>query len=73
LKLAQKLLGHSTVDLTASIYTHTSAEQERQAAIALERAIFGDLFPDLFPTGNKTNGRHFSEVEDLPEGFCNYK
>jgi len=56
LKLAQKLLGHSTIDMTAEVYTHTSAEAEREAALAVERAIYGDLFPNLFPTGNKTSG-----------------
>ena len=29
LKLAQKLLGHSTLNMTANVYTHTSAEAER--------------------------------------------
>ncbi len=52
LKLAQKLLGHSTVNMTADVYTHTSAEAEREAAVALEQAIYGDLFPNLFPIGN---------------------
>ena len=31
--------------LAYPIYTHTSAEAERGAAIALERATYGDLFP----------------------------
>jgi integrase len=53
LKLAQKLLGHSTIDMTANVYTHTSDESECEAALAIERAIGGDLFPNLFPTGNK--------------------
>ena len=44
LKLAQKLLGHSNLSTTADIYTHTSAEAERDAALAVERAIYGDLF-----------------------------
>ena len=52
LKLAQKLLGHSTIDMTAEVYTHVSAQAEREAALAVERAIYGDLFPNLFPTGN---------------------
>jgi integrase len=52
LKLAQKLLGHSTVNMTAEVYTHVSAEREREAALALERAIYSDLFPNLFPIGN---------------------
>ena len=47
LKLAQKLLGHSNLSTTADIYTHTSAEAERDAAVAVERAIYGDLFPKL--------------------------
>lgn len=44
LKLAQKLLGHSTIDMTADVYTHTSAEAVREGALAVERAIYGDLF-----------------------------
>ena len=42
---SQKFLGHSTIKMTADIYTHTSAEAEREAALAVERAIYGDLFP----------------------------
>jgi integrase len=55
LKLAQKLLGHSEISTTADIYTHTTDESEREATLALERAIFGDLFPicSLQGTGNK--------------------
>jgi len=45
LKLAQKFLGHSTIKMTADVYTHTSSEAEREAALAVERAIYGDLFP----------------------------
>jgi integrase len=48
LKLAQKFLGHSTIKMTADIYTHTSAEAERDAAIALERAITA-ICSQLFP------------------------
>jgi len=55
LKLAQKLLGHATIDITAGIYTHTTPEEERAGSIALERAIYGDLFPNLFPTGNNSS------------------
>jgi integrase len=44
-KLAQKLLGHSNINMTADVYTHTSQESEREAARAVERAIYGDLFP----------------------------
>src|SRR6266700_4902476 len=29
LKLAQKLLGHATIDMTAKIYIHTTPEEER--------------------------------------------
>jgi hypothetical protein len=38
LKLAQKFLGHSTIKMTADIYTRTTAEAERDTAIAIERA-----------------------------------
>jgi hypothetical protein len=44
LKLVQKLLGHSNLSTTADVYTNTSADADRSAALALERAIFGDLF-----------------------------
>lgn len=53
LKLAQKLLGHSTIDMTANVYTHTTADAEREAALALERAIFGNLFQTVPRTENK--------------------
>jgi integrase len=53
LKLVQKLLGHSTVDMSAKVYTHTSAESEREAALAIERAIYGDLFPVVPNLGNR--------------------
>lgn len=55
LKLAQKLLGHSNIDMTAEVYTHTSAEAEREAALAIERAIYGDLFPVVPNLGNRNN------------------
>ena len=45
LKLTQKFLGHSNVSTTADIYTHTTEAMEREAVVALERAIFGNLFP----------------------------
>lgn len=41
-KLAQKLLGHSLYETTANIYTHSTADQEREAAIAVEQGIFGE-------------------------------
>ncbi len=55
LKLAQKLLGHSNLSTTADIYTHTSAEAERDAALAVERAIYGNLFPIVPKTGNRNS------------------
>lgn len=56
LKLAQKLLGHSNINMTADVYTHTSQESEREAARVMERAIFRDLFPicSSIENGNKT-------------------
>lgn len=45
LKLAQRFLGHADISTTANIYTHPSSESERDAAVAIERVIFGDLFP----------------------------
>jgi site-specific recombinase XerD len=44
LKLVQSLLGHSNLGTTADVYTHISPDANRGAAIALEQAIFGDLF-----------------------------
>jgi hypothetical protein len=40
MKLAQKLLGHTNLVMTANVYTHTYSESERRATIELERAIF---------------------------------
>jgi len=56
LKLAQKLLGHSNINMTADVYTHVSQEAEREAARAVERAVYGDLFPNCSQNanGNKT-------------------
>jgi integrase len=42
MKLAQRLLGHSRFETTANIYTHALEEQEREAAVAVEQAIFGE-------------------------------
>jgi integrase len=53
LKLAQTLLGHSTINMTAEVYTHTSVEAQREAAVAVERAIYGDLFATVRDTANK--------------------
>jgi integrase len=53
LKLAQKLLGHSNINMTADVYTHTSQESEREAARVVERAIYGDLFPNCSSFGNR--------------------
>jgi len=44
LKLAQRLLGHANWSTTADIYTHTQASAEREATLALERAVLGNLF-----------------------------
>jgi len=54
LKLAQRLLGHSEISMTADICPHTTDEVEREAALALERAIFGDLFPTCSQKGTGT-------------------
>jgi integrase len=55
LKLVQKLLGHSNLSTTADVYTHTSADADRGASLALEEAIYGDLFQVVprFGTWNK--------------------
>jgi hypothetical protein len=41
LKLPQRFLGHADISTTANIYTHPSSKSEREAAVAIERAIFG--------------------------------
>ncbi|HWF92294.1 MAG TPA: tyrosine-type recombinase/integrase [Terriglobales bacterium] len=56
LKLVQKLLGHSNLSTTADVYTHTSADANRSAALALEQAIFGDLFQVVPRFGTRNNG-----------------
>jgi integrase len=56
LKLAQRFLGHSPLSTTADIYMHTSEKAERETAVVLEKAIFGDLFPIVpkIETGNES-------------------
>jgi len=40
-------IGHSNLGTTApTFYTHTSAEADRSAALALEQANYGDLFQE---------------------------
>ncbi len=53
LKLVQKLLGHTNFGTTADVYTHTAADEDRNATVALERAIYGDLFPSVPKNANK--------------------
>jgi integrase len=65
LKLAQKFLGHSTIKMTADIYTHTSAEAEREAALAVERAIYGDLFPVVPNIENGNNSAAVNKAREL--------
>jgi hypothetical protein len=51
--------------MNADIYTHTSAEAERDAAIALEQAIYGDLFPVVPDIENRNNFVALNWKEDL--------
>jgi integrase len=55
LKLTQKFLGHSNISTTADIYTHISEAMGREAAVTLEKTIFGNLFPIVpnLEIGNK--------------------
>jgi len=67
LKLAQKFLGHSTIKMTAGIYTSTRAPLRKRNATLQSLlngcANYGDLFPlvPLFPIsryreqGNRNN------------------
>jgi len=55
LKLVQKFLGHTNFGTTADVYTHTAADEDRDATIALERAIYGDLFPSVPRNANKNS------------------
>ena len=50
-------LRHSNVSTTADIYTHVTKQGEREAAIALEGAYFGDLFPVVPNSGNGNKKR----------------
>jgi hypothetical protein len=42
-------------DTTADVYTHTSADANRGAALALEQAISGDLFQVVPRFGTRNN------------------
>ena len=43
LKLVSESLGHSTIAVTADVYSHLDREQRRQASDAIERAIGGKV------------------------------
>ena len=49
LKLTQRFLGHADLSTTADRYTHVFDESRRAAAVALERAIFGESVPHCSP------------------------
>jgi integrase len=55
LKLTQRLLGHASLSTTADIYTHTQASAEREATVALENAILGNLFQTVPQVARGTN------------------
>ena len=55
LKLARKLLGHPSLSATADIHTYTSQESEREAALAVEWAIYGDMCSTVLNSENKNN------------------
>ena len=61
LKLVQKLLGHSNLSTTADVYTHTSADADRSASLALEEAIFVNLFQYLLRV--RHNERFFAKEQ----------
>lgn len=46
--------------MTADVYTHTSADAEREAALAVERAIYGDLFAVVRETTNRNSSAHLT-------------
>ena len=46
---------HSAASIVDEQTGNTSAEAEREAAVALERAIFGDLFPAVPSFANRNN------------------
>jgi hypothetical protein len=53
--LDRKLLGHSNFSTTADIYTRTLEESDREAALAVERAIDGNLFSTVLNSETKDN------------------
>jgi len=42
-KIAQEQLGHASISTTLNIYTHTIAASHREAVVAVEGRLFGDL------------------------------
>jgi hypothetical protein len=57
LKLAQKLLGHSRYETTANLYTHSTSDQEREAAMAVEQAIFGESVRNVRENTNNNGSK----------------
>jgi hypothetical protein len=50
---ARPTTARANLSTTADVYSHTSNEAEREAALALEQAIYGDLFSVVLKTENK--------------------
>ena len=71
MKLAQKMLGHSTINMTADVYTHVSQESEREAARVVERAIYGESVPQLFHVWNRNSTAATKDEEQVPKSACN--
>jgi hypothetical protein len=60
LALSQKLLGHSRCETTANIYTHASWEQQREAAMALEKAILGEFVRNVRENANNKGSQEIN-------------
>jgi integrase len=49
MKVASQILGHSTITITADLYTHVLAGSKKEAAMQMGRAIFADSSSNEMP------------------------
>jgi len=41
MKIASQILGHSTIGITADLYTHVLHESKKEAAVLIGKELFG--------------------------------
>jgi hypothetical protein len=60
-KIVSEMMGHTRTAITQDLYTHVSAQMQRQAASALDALLSTDGDDDLDPVAGSVAGGSHSE------------